>query len=50
MSWHICVDGGEVGDIAPSSDAPAVVSEEASVCGQIHADHVIINGCHPAMR
>jgi cytoskeletal protein CcmA (bactofilin family) len=21
-----------------------VVSEEASVCGQIHADHVIING------
>jgi cytoskeletal protein CcmA (bactofilin family) len=40
------VDGDVVGDIRASSESPSilVVSEEASVTGQIHADHVIING------
>jgi cytoskeletal protein CcmA (bactofilin family) len=40
------VDGEVVGDIRASKDSPSilVVSEEASVSGQIHADHVIING------
>ncbi len=40
------VDGEVVGDIRASSESPSilVVSEEASVTGQIHADHVIING------
>ena len=40
------VDGEVVGDLRASTDSPSilVVSEEASVCGQIHADHVIING------
>jgi len=40
------VDGEVVGDLRASKDSPSilVVSEEASVCGQIHADHVIING------
>jgi cytoskeletal protein CcmA (bactofilin family) len=40
------VDGEVVGDIRSNKDSPSilVVSEEASVCGQIDADHVIING------
>jgi len=40
------VDGEVVGDLRASSDSPSilVVSEEASVSGQIQADHVIING------
>jgi cytoskeletal protein CcmA (bactofilin family) len=40
------VDGDVVGDIRASSESPSilVVSEEASVTGEIHADHVIING------
>ena len=40
------VDGEVVGDIRASSESPSilVVSEEARVTGQIHADHVIING------
>jgi cytoskeletal protein CcmA (bactofilin family) len=40
------VDGEVVGDIRASKESPSilVVSEEASVTGQIHADHVIING------
>jgi cytoskeletal protein CcmA (bactofilin family) len=40
------VDGEVVGDIRASKESPSilVVSEEASVAGQIHADHVIING------
>ncbi len=40
------VDGEVMGDIRAIKDASSilVISEEASVCGQIHADHVIING------
>jgi cytoskeletal protein CcmA (bactofilin family) len=40
------VDGDVVGDIRASEDQPSilVISESASVMGQIHADHVIING------
>lgn len=40
------VDGEVVGDIRASDEQPSilVVSEQASVTGQIHADHVIING------
>ena len=40
------IDGDVVGDIRASDDKPSilVISELASVKGQIHADHVIING------
>lgn len=40
------VDGEVVGNIRACSESPSilVVSEEASVTGEIHADHVIING------
>ncbi len=40
------VDGEVVGDIRANDGSPSilVVSEEASVTGQIHAGHVIING------
>lgn len=40
------VDGEVVGDIRASKESPSilVISEVASVTGQIHADHVIING------
>jgi cytoskeletal protein CcmA (bactofilin family) len=40
------VDGDVVGDIRASDVQPSilVISESASVIGQIHADHVIING------
>lgn len=40
------VDGDVVGDIRASDEQRSilVVSESASVTGQIHADHVIING------
>ena len=40
------IDGDVVGDIRASDEKPSilVVSELASVTGQIHADHVIING------
>ncbi len=40
------VDGEVVGDIRANEDQPSilVISETASVKGQIHADHVIING------
>lgn len=40
------VDGEVVGDIRASDEQPSilVISEQASVTGQIHADHVIING------
>jgi cytoskeletal protein CcmA (bactofilin family) len=40
------IDGAVVGDIRASDEQPSilVVSELASVTGQIHADHVIING------
>lgn len=40
------VDGEVVGDIRASDAQPSilVISETASATGQIHADHVIING------
>ncbi len=40
------IDGNIVGDIRASDDKSSilVISEMASVKGQIHADHVIING------
>ncbi len=40
------VDGDVVGDIRASDEQASilVISESASVTGQIHADHVIING------
>jgi len=40
------IDGDVVGDIKASDEQASilVVSELASVTGQIHADHVIING------
>ncbi len=40
------VDGEVVGDITANPDSPSilVISESATVKGQIHADHVIING------
>ena len=40
------VDGDVVGDIRASDEQPSilVISESAGVTGQIHADHVIING------
>ena len=40
------IDGDIVGDIRASDDKSSilVISETASVKGQIHADHVIING------
>lgn len=40
------VDGTLTGDIRASQDQPSilVISETATVTGEIHADHVIING------
>lgn len=40
------VDGAVVGNIRASGDEPSllVISEEATVVGEIHADHIIING------
>jgi cytoskeletal protein CcmA (bactofilin family) len=40
------VDGDVVGDVRSGKEAPSilVVSETATVTGQIHASHVIING------
>ena len=40
------IDGDVAGDIRASDEQPSilVISELASVSGQIHADHVIING------
>ncbi len=40
------VDGELVGDIRANPDSPSilVISESATVEGEIHADHVIING------
>ncbi len=40
------VDGTVVGDIRARDDEPSilVISESASVTGQVHADHIIING------
>jgi cytoskeletal protein CcmA (bactofilin family) len=40
------IDGEVIGDIRANSDQPSilVISESAMVQGEIHADHVIING------
>jgi cytoskeletal protein CcmA (bactofilin family) len=40
------VDGELVGDIRANREHPSilVISETASVMGEVHADHVIING------
>ena len=40
------VDGEVMGDIRANTEKPSilVISESASVNGEIHADHVIING------
>ncbi|MBX3586129.1 MAG: polymer-forming cytoskeletal protein [Ramlibacter sp.] len=40
------VDGEIMGDIRANPESPSilVISESASVHGEIHADHVIING------
>jgi cytoskeletal protein CcmA (bactofilin family) len=40
------VDGAVVGNIRALGDEPSllVISEEASVVGEVHADHIIING------
>jgi cytoskeletal protein CcmA (bactofilin family) len=40
------IDGEVLGDIRASDQHPSilVVSESASIVGEIHADHVIING------
>jgi cytoskeletal protein CcmA (bactofilin family) len=40
------IDGEVIGDIRANDEKPSilVVSEVATVTGQIHADHVIING------
>ncbi len=40
------IDGEVVGDIRSVPDQPSilVISETAAVTGEIHADHVIING------
>lgn len=48
LTFHdgLRIDGDVVGDIRASDEQPSilVVSESATVTGQIHADHVIING------
>ena len=40
------VDGSVVGNLRAAEDEPSmlVISESASVTGEIHADHIIING------
>ncbi len=40
------VDGGVTGNIRSNDDQPSilVISESAVVTGEIHADHIIING------
>ncbi len=40
------IDGAVVGDIRANEDQPSilVISESASVAGQVHADHIIISG------
>ncbi len=40
------IDGKVIGDVNANNDQPSilVISETASVVGEIHADHVIING------
>lgn len=40
------IDGALQGDVRANPDAPSilVISETATVVGEVHADHVIING------
>lgn len=40
------VDGVVIGDIRANTDQPSmlVISETASVTGEVHVDHIIING------
>ena len=40
------IDGAVQGDVRANPDAPSilVISETATVVGEVHADHVIING------
>jgi cytoskeletal protein CcmA (bactofilin family) len=40
------IDGAVVGNVSAKSEFPSilVVSETATVAGEIHADHIIING------
>jgi cytoskeletal protein CcmA (bactofilin family) len=40
------VDGEVVGDIRANDEQPSilVISESAAITGEVHADHVIING------
>ena len=40
------IDGEVIGDVRAASDEPSmlVISESAVVQGEIHADHVIVNG------
>lgn len=40
------VDGSVIGNVRASEDEPSilVISESASVVGELHADHIIING------
>ncbi|MDP3134802.1 MAG: polymer-forming cytoskeletal protein [Burkholderiaceae bacterium] len=40
------VDGEVVGDVRAQTEHPSilVISESASITGEVHADHVIING------
>jgi cytoskeletal protein CcmA (bactofilin family) len=40
------VDGAVVGNLRAGDDEPSllVISESASVTGEVHADHIIING------
>ncbi len=40
------VDGSVIGNLRASEDEPSilVISESATVTGEVHADHIIING------
>lgn len=40
------VDGSVIGNVRASDNEPSilVISESASVVGEVHADHIIING------
>jgi cytoskeletal protein CcmA (bactofilin family) len=40
------VDGSVIGNLRASEDEPSilVISESATVTGEVHADHIIVNG------
>lgn len=46
FSEGLRIDGAIVGDISSRSDLASilVISETATVTGEIHADHIIVNG------